>query len=159
MADLKACFEEHGYRDVATYIASGNVLFSSSVSGRVALTRGIEKIIADAFALPVVVVVRTDEEMRGIVEAAPEGFGARAGLYRYDVIFLKEPLTASSAVERVRLREGVDQAHAGRGVLYHSRLISRASQSLLSRLASDPVYKSMTIRNWNTTTKLAAMMQ
>jgi len=38
-----------------------------------------------------------------------------------------------------------------------SRLVS-ASQSGLSRLASHPVYQRITIRNWNTTTKLCAMM-
>ena len=50
------------------------------------------------------------------------------------------------------------QAHAGPGVLYFSRLISKASQSRLSKIVSSPIYKSVTIRNWNTTTKLLQMM-
>jgi uncharacterized protein (DUF1697 family) len=53
----------------------------------------------------------------------------------------------------------VDRAFAGKGVLYFSRLISRASQSNLTRIISLPVYQSMTIRNWNTTTKLLNMME
>jgi uncharacterized protein (DUF1697 family) len=48
---------------------------------------------------------------------------------------------------------------AGTGVLYSSRLISRATQSRISRLVSMPIYKSMTIRNWNTTTKLLRLME
>lgn len=56
-------------------------------------------------------------------------------------------------------REGVDRAYAGTGVLYFSRLTSRASQSRLSRIASMLVYKSMTIRNWNTTVKLPRMLE
>ena len=40
------------------------------------------------------------------------------------------------------------------GVLYFSRLISKAVQTRLSRVVSMPIYQSMTIRNWNTTTKL-----
>jgi uncharacterized protein (DUF1697 family) len=48
--------------------------------------------------------------------------------------------------------------YAGRGVLYCSRLISRATQSHLSRVVSMPIYQSMTLRNWNTTTKLLRMM-
>ena len=32
MADLKACFEEHGFERVVTYIQSGNVLFESGES-------------------------------------------------------------------------------------------------------------------------------
>jgi uncharacterized protein (DUF1697 family) len=59
----------------------------------------------------------------------------------------------------VTTRAGVDQAFAGNGVLYFSRLTSRASQSRLSRVASTPVYQSMTIRNWNTTSRLLNIMQ
>ena len=47
---------------------------------------------------------------------------------------------------------------AGRGVLYFSRLISRAAQSHLSRVVSMPIYQNMTIRDWRTTTTLLWMM-
>jgi uncharacterized protein (DUF1697 family) len=46
----------------------------------------------------------------------------------------------------------------GRGVLYSARLVAKASQSRLSRLTGLAVYKQMTIRNWNTTTKLLALL-
>jgi uncharacterized protein (DUF1697 family) len=44
-------------------------------------------------------------------------------------------------------------------VLYFSRLIAKATQIKLSKVASMPMYKSMTIRNWNTTTKLLSMLE
>ena len=47
--------------------------------------------------------------------------------YRYDVIFLKAPLTAAAAIKAVPTKPGVDEAHAGAGVLYFSRLISKAT--------------------------------
>jgi uncharacterized protein (DUF1697 family) len=97
--------------------------------------------------------------MRSIVERAPGGFGDDATRYRCDVIFLKAPLTARTAMRSVLTKEGVDRAHAGSGVLYFSRLTSRATQSRLSRIASMPVYQSMTIRNWNTTTKLLTLVE
>jgi uncharacterized protein (DUF1697 family) len=58
----------------------------------------------------------------------------------------------------VPLKEGVDVAAAGNGVLYHRRLTSRATQSRLSRVVAMPMYQRMTIRNWNTTTKLASLV-
>ena len=61
-------------------------------------------------------------------------------------------------MKSVRTRDGVDQAFPGTGVLYFSRLTSRASQSQMSRIVGMPVYQSMTIRNWNTTTKLLQMV-
>jgi uncharacterized protein (DUF1697 family) len=155
MLELKACFEKQGFRGVATY---GNVLLTAGESGRGQLVRRIEAALGRTFDYRASVVLRSRQEMRDIVERAPKGFGAHPARYRYDIIFLKAPLTASTAMKRVRTREGVDQAHAGDGVLYFSRLISRASQSQLSRLVSLPIYQSMTIRSWPTTTTLRRLL-
>ena len=62
-------------------------------------------------------------------------------------------------MKSVRTKEGVDRAFAGKGVLYFSRLVAKATQSQMGKIVGLPVYKSMTIRNWNTTTKLLALMQ
>jgi uncharacterized protein (DUF1697 family) len=158
MADLAACFAAEGFADVATYIQSGNVLFTSRAADRTALTRRIEKTLAAAFDYEASVVLRNRRQMQGVVRRAPKGFGTDPATYRYDVLFLKEPLTAAKAAQGVPARDGVDEVHAGTGVLYFSRLISRASQSQLSRLVSMPVYRHMTIRNWNTTTKLVELL-
>lgn len=96
--------------------------------------------------------------MRQIVNNAPIGFGSDSDTYRYDVMFLKEPLTASETVLSIKPREGVDQVFGGDGVVYFSRLISRATQSYISKIISLPIYQYMTIRNWNTTTKLLKLM-
>ena len=159
MAELKACFEDHGYGDVRTYIQSGNVLFSSSGSSLAALTRDVERMLATTFDhYPASVVIRSRTQMRAIVDGAPKGFGRDPSMYRYDVIFLKSPLTAAAAMRDLPVKEGVDAAAAGKGVLYHARLISRATSSRLSRVVAMPMYKHMTIRNWNTTTKLLGLM-
>ncbi len=42
MAELKACFEANGFGDVATYIQSGNVLFSTPGGDLTSLTGQIE---------------------------------------------------------------------------------------------------------------------
>ncbi len=55
-------------------------------------------------------------------------------------------------------REGVDQVFAGADVLYFSRLISQISKTYLTRIIGSPIYQSLTIRNWNTTTKLFSLM-
>src|SRR5262245_719866 len=96
--------------------------------------------------------------MAAIVARAPRGFGKQPDKYRYDVIFLNAPLTGAAAIKVVPMKEGVDEAHAGAGVLYFSRLNSKATQSKLGRVVSLPIYKEMTIRNWRTTTALAQMM-
>jgi uncharacterized protein (DUF1697 family) len=159
MPALKACFEANGFENVSTYIQSGNVVFEAPDRRSLQLTRRIEEMLAEAFDSVPAVVVRNREQMQAIVARAPKGFGAEPKKYRYDVIFLKEPLTAKVAIKSVPTKPGVDEAHAGTGVLYFSRLTSKATQSRLSRIVSSPIYPSVTIRNWNTTTKLLGMME
>ena len=158
MPELKACLESAGFEDVVTYIQSGNVLFRATGSGT-ELARRVEKTLTKTFAhYRAWAVVRSRTQMRAIVEKAPTGFGSDPGTYLYDVVFLKEPLTAGAALKKVPTKEGVDEAFAGRGVLYFSRLRSKATSSRINRVASLPIYQSMTIRNWNTTTRLLRMM-
>jgi uncharacterized protein (DUF1697 family) len=159
MTDLKVCFESLGFKDVRTYIQSGNVLFHAAGSDQANLTKRIENALSKSFNYESRVVVRSQKQMKAIVAKAPKGFGSDQATYRYDVIFLKDPLTAAKAMKSVLTKEGVDKAYAGKGVLYFSRLISKATQSRLTRIIGMPVYQSMTIRNWNTTTKLLNLME
>jgi uncharacterized protein (DUF1697 family) len=159
MADLAAGFETLGFTDVRTYIQSGNVIFRADETDQAALTRLLEKSLSGAFAYSSTVVLRSHAAMRKVVAQAPEGFGSEPSTYRYDVIFLKEPLVASEWVQTFPVKEGVDEVSAGKGVFYTSRLISRATSSRISRIIDLPIYPSLTIRNWNTTTKLLNIME
>jgi uncharacterized protein (DUF1697 family) len=158
MPALKAAFEGEGFGDVSTYIQSGNVLFSTSESRSAALTDRIEEMLATSFDYVPTVVVRSKRQMGAIVDGAPKTFGSRPAEYRYDVIFLKEPLTARNAIAEVPTNPAVDTAHAGTGVLYFSRLTAKATASRLGKIVGSPIYPSVTIRNWNTTTKLLSLM-
>ena len=158
MTDLIACFEQMGFAYIVTYIQSGNILFRAAEQNRARLTVKIERVLSDTFHYNSRVVVITYKQLKSIVEDAPRQFGKDAAQYRYDVIFLKEPLTAKTAMKSVSLNDGVDRAYEGEGVLYFSRLIAKAAQSRLTKIITLPVYRDMTIRNWNTTTKLLALM-
>jgi uncharacterized protein (DUF1697 family) len=158
MPALKECFEAGGFEDVTTYIQSGNVLFKATGSGS-DLARRIEKILIKTFDhYQAWVVVRSRAQMRSVVEKAPKGFGEKPDAYLYDAIFLKEPPTASAVLKALPVNDDVDDVSAGRGVIYWSRVKNKATASRLNRVASLPVYKSMTIRNWNTTTRLLRML-
>lgn len=158
MAELRSCFEAAGFDDVITYIQSGNVIFRTPAVALDPLTIRIEELLASAFDYQARVVLRSRAQMEAVVSGAPAGFGSRPDRYRYDTVFLRPPLTAKAAMAEVLVRPGVDEAWGGKGVLYFSRLISQASRSYLSRLVSMPVYQRMTVRNWNTTTRLLELM-
>jgi uncharacterized protein (DUF1697 family) len=158
MANLKACFESWGFNDVTTYIQSGNVIFSSDKKDVALLTAMIEAELSKSFSYNSKIVLITQAQLESVIKNAPNGFGSKPDEYRYDVLFLKNSLSSSEALQAVALRQGVDMAWAGEDVLYFSRLISRAGQSYLNKIISLPVYQQMTIRNWNTTTRLHELM-
>ena len=155
MTDLRAAFEDAGHTAVRTYIQSGNVLFES---GRGVDEDGLEAVLERRFGVPLVVVLRTERQLRAVVDGAPEGFGQRPDTYHSDVVFLKGPLTSRLAMRVVQVRDGVDEAWPGRGVVYFQRLSARRTQSRMSKIVGTPEYKRMTIRSWATTTKLVSLL-
>jgi uncharacterized protein (DUF1697 family) len=158
MPALKRCFESQGFEEVLTWIQSGNVLFKSKERGP-GLVAKIESRLSDTFGYAATVVLRSEAQLRRVVTEAPPGFGVRTGVFSYEVLFLKAPLSSSRVLPTVPFKPGVDQLFAGSGVIYFSRLIRKASQSHLNRLVALPVYKQITIRGWNTTTRLLDLME
>lgn len=157
MTALKASFEKMGFRNVRTVIASGNVLFEARGS-TATLAAKIEKALSTEFAYAARVVVLSKPELTSVVKDAPRGFGTEPAKYRYDVMFFRSPLTPEQAMAAIELKEGVDDAHAGDHAVYFRRLIARVTSSRINKIVGKPAYKFMTIRNWNTTTKLLALL-
>jgi len=158
MADLRTVFNEAGYGDVRTYIQSGNVVFTTGAP-RDGLEQALESMLAGALGRPVTVVVRSKQQVRNVVVRAPDGFGSDADAYRYDAMFLTSPLTPAGVLELLNLREGVDRAWPGPGIVYFSRHAEQLTKSRMSKIASMPAYQRMTIRNWRTTTTLLEMLE
>jgi uncharacterized protein (DUF1697 family) len=157
MADLRAAFEDTGYSAVSTYIQSGNVLFEAATPAK-GLEADIEAALERSLGIPLVVVVRSHPQLRKVVNTAPAGFGRNLDLHHCDVIFLKAPLTSKQAMAVVALRDGVDEAWPGSGVVYFRRLSAERTRSKMSQIVGTPEYKQMTIRSWATTTKLLDLL-
>lgn len=158
MKELLACVDAGDYAEVQTYIQSGNVVFTTEDTEPRAMELDLEQRIEDSFGFRVPVVVRSLDEMTATVESAPAWFGGPD--HRCDVIFLKHPLTADDAFDALPApREGVDQWVKGPvGCLYASRLTAQASKSRIGQITASPIYPAITIRNWNTTTKLQSLL-
>lgn len=155
MADLKACLEHLGFSNVSTYIASGNVVLESD-KGTEVISTLIEKVLPESFVLEdelIRVLVLTREQLRAVVDNKPPGFGEQPETYHSDAIFLIG-IDAAQVIPRFSPREGVDTVWPGDGVVYSQRLSAQRTKSRLNKIMAAPEYKLMTIRNWNTTTRL-----
>lgn len=157
MVALREAFEKAGFSQVATYIQSGNVVFDAPSTPKAKLTLTVERMLDAAFGYESRIVLVSARELALVMTEAPPKFGALPARYRYDVLFVKEPMTTREALAHVTTNPEVDVATAGKHALYFRRLIAKASKSHLAKIVGRPVYRSLTIRNWNTTKQLAVM--
>ena len=160
MAKLKTCLEELGFSDVTTYIASGNAIVGSNKNAD-QIKKLIEKALPKNFKLDsdlLKVLVLTKDQIQAVVTNKPKGFGEESKKYHSDTIFLMG-ITATQAMKVFTPKEGVDKIWKGKGLIYSQRLSALRTKSRLNRIMMAPEYKSMTIRNWNTTTKLVQLME
>lgn len=159
MADLRRELEAAGFDNVRTYIQSGNVLVESTLSAK-KVQDVVEALLPKAFRLDteiVRVLVLTRDQLQEIVDDAPNGFGREPDKYHYDVVFYMG-VGPDEVMETVAVNPDVDTAVAGDSALYFRRLSALRTKSRMSKIVGTPVYKSLTIRNWNTTTKMLEML-
>jgi uncharacterized protein (DUF1697 family) len=159
MAELKACFEELGYENVKTYIASGNVIFESNKTSA-ELTGEIQEVLPRKFALdsgPIKTLVLSHDQLQEVIDQAPRSFGTEPDKYHSDAIFLMG-IPSDEAIKIFNPREGIDEVWQGDYAIYSQRLSAQRTKSRLSRIMSSPLYKQMTIRSWATTARLLELM-
>ena len=146
MADLKAIAEELGLGSPRTFIASGNLLFTSDKSER-ALKTGLEAALEQHMGRPVRVMIRTAKEMAGAAASNP--FHQEPG-NRVVSIFLDEAPPEDFAdqakhVSRERMAPGTREIYV--------HYPDGQSQSKLQI----PAAARGTARNMNTVAKLAEL--
>jgi uncharacterized protein (DUF1697 family) len=160
MAGLRKCLEELGFSNVSTYIASGNVILKSDKRAKEVKAQ-IEEVLPENFNLDdefIKVLVLARNQFQAIIDNKPKGFGEQPEKYHSDAIFLMG-IDSAQAMPAFNPREGVDKVWPGDGVIYSQRLSSQRTKSRLSKIMGTPAYKSMTIRSWNTTTKLLEILR
>jgi len=70
MPRLRELLTEHGYENVKTYVASGNIVLTSKAEPR-KLEKELEKLIEEEWGFGVAVIVRTRDELADVIERNP----------------------------------------------------------------------------------------
>jgi len=155
MPKLRELLEQAGYRDVQTYVQSGNVVLTSRAQPN-RLARQFERHIAKGFGIDVDVLVRTRDELAEIVALNPLGKIA-VDPKRYQVSFLSEPLDDDtiSGLEAVAAKSERFVADGREVYAWHPDGAARSK--LWARLAGKDLGVKATARNWTTLTKLLAL--
>jgi uncharacterized protein (DUF1697 family) len=90
MKELKALYESLKFKDVITYIQSGNVIFKSKKTADEKLAKKIEEAIDERYGFNVPVIIRTIEEMKHTISINPFLQQKNIDIEKLHVTFLAE---------------------------------------------------------------------
>ncbi|WP_409068468.1 DUF1697 domain-containing protein [Clostridium sp. FAM 1755] len=159
MAKLKNGFEELGFREVKTYLNSGNVIFSSDGDDIGTFTNQIETIIKNQFGSDIPVFVILKEELEDILRNAPDWWGNENKDIYDNLIFIMPPATFAEVFNEIgEPKEELEKIKDYEKVVFWS--FSRKDYQKTnwwSKTASANISNKLTIRTANTIRKLVGM--
>lgn len=157
MADLRALCAEIGWTDVATYIQSGNVVFSALGSAP-AHEQALEQAIVKRFSMEVPVMVRSAAQWRSLAETTPFREVAEEAPARLMLLLSKKPPAAGSdKAIQAKAAAGEQVRRAGDSLWIHypeGAGTSKLTPSLIDRAIGSPA----TARNYRTVLKIEEML-
>jgi uncharacterized protein (DUF1697 family) len=147
MKDLAALFTAAGCRDVATYIQSGNVIFTAPAS----VLKKLPATVANAFGVPAV--IRSHDELAAAVRANPylnEGVEPKT----LHIMFLAA-LPAAAAVAALDPDRSPPCRFCVKGQDIYLHLPAGVAKTRITNAWIDSKLSTVsTVRNWNTVLKL-----
>ncbi len=156
MNDLRASFAALGFRDIVSYIQTGNVLFAAPSKNEKELATAIEQQLADDFGDSPAVLLRTVADLQRIAAGSPYA-KAGANPARHHVTFLdRKP--APAVVASLELPpSGNDELQLhGREVFVYTP-DGYAGTKFTGTFLERRLGVVSTTRNWNTVTKLCEL--
>lgn len=156
MADLKTALNDADFQNVKTYIQSGNIFVTSTLDKTTAADQ-IVRLIETKFGVVTTLAIFTKREWQEIIESAPKWWG-KDPEWKHNLLVMIGAYDMSKVIEAVgTLKPAIEAMEPGPGVLYQSMSRALFGRTTTGKLASSPVYKEMTVRNYNTANKLLGL--
>jgi len=160
MADFRKLLAGLGYRNVETYIQSGNAVFDAPADAA-KVAKSVAAALEKHTGAPVGVLIRTHEELTRMIKSNPFATEAAADGARVHAVFLSASPAAGAAagLERIvtQYPDRRDRFHLSGDTLY----LHLPDGAADTKFTPDRVHRALgcsgTARNWNTVLKLHAM--
>ena len=156
MDKLKEIFVNMDFSDVETYIQTGNVFLKDNENDVLKLTEKIEETLSKKIKNEIKVVIVKINELKNIIKNAPNGFGEENDKYKYDIMFLIEPLKTKEIMNGLRIIENEDEILEGKNVFYVKRFSKKLTGSYITQIVNK--WSNITVRNFKITKELYELM-
>lgn len=160
MADLRAVVTSLGHTDVATYIQSGNVVFTSRETNPTTLAGALERGIVESLGVRSRVVVLSRDELAQVTAANPFPDETNPkwlhAVFRSAQFGVDELHAITVALQKARERGSREDAHVIGRTLYLRNPGGLSRSELAAQLARPGA--ETTARNWATVMRLMALL-
>ena len=156
MAELRGHFVALGLSDVETFIASGNVIFSTRATAMPALEKRIANGLLAKLGYEVPSFVRTGTEVAAIAKYQPFTAAERAGSQTFCVGLLAEPLSPTAKNALMALQTDIDIFHVNKREIYWSSQKGQSDSVISNVLLERTLKVRFTFRGTNTMVRITA---
>ena len=158
MAELRELLTELGHGDVATYLQSGNAVFSSTSQDEQALATALERAIQQRFGFGVDCLVRSGPYLRAVVDDCPFPAAELEGKQLH-VTYFSQPVGPERLASIDAAAFLPEEFRLGDRALYLYAPNGLGRSKLAEALGRPSLFKGIvaTSRNWNTVVKLAEL--
>jgi uncharacterized protein (DUF1697 family) len=157
MEALRGLFEEMGFTNVSTYIASGNVLFEAAGDNASALEKRIEEHLHKALGYEVATFLRTSQEVAAVAEYQPFDPDEVDRAFGLMVAFLKTPPGKAEQERLISYRRPSDDFTVHGREFYWLRRTQQSETNFGGATLERALREPATIRNITTVRKLAGL--
>lgn len=154
MADLKSSFMKAGFKNVFTYINSGNIIFENEEKDINDLIRRCKETLFVEFGFPIDLSLISADDLKDSMKHAPEWWGKDPDS-KHNAIFVIEPASAEDITQQAgQIKPEYEQLSYYNKMIFWSAPIKTFSRTRWSKIVGTKIYKYITIRNYNTAKKL-----
>jgi len=156
MKTLTQALEQAGFKNVTTYINSGNVILESGLTTE-AVNSLVEKTIVETFGFAVDVITLAQPKFTAIVDAIPSDWTNDTAM-KCDVLFLHSDIDSDAVLQELKTKPEIDDTIYVPGAIIWSVARENVTKSGMIKIIGTPIYRKLTIRNCNTARKLVAIL-
>jgi uncharacterized protein (DUF1697 family) len=163
MTDLRQIAEALGHCEIATYIQSGNLVFTSSDENAIALADALEAEIARSLSVRPAVVVLSRADLAQVIADNP--FPEESNPKALHAVFHREPITdetigaVAAAEQKARAKGSRDEVAVVGCTLFMRTPDGLGRSELAAQLARSVTKTVGTARNWATVNRLLEMLE
>lgn len=155
MSELKKELTNLGYKEVVTYLNSGNVVFESDIKDKNVIKYNIQIMIKNIFELDMPIYVITSQELEELIKHSPEWWGKDNKEIYNNIIFIIPPSTYNEVFDTIGSPNEYEKIQEYKNNVFWSfELKNYRKSNWWNKTASTNISNKITIRTANTMKKV-----